>query len=296
MNGEGISACDVLRTLPGSNTTSGLKITKQQGNDTVSSDVLQPRNGNKIGHNPLLPRRFVPPKEQSRPSSIFELVHWFNGSIMESKLYKTLYCHLDNEKNPTKLIRSEFREMISMGCSILTYYYDVISGELGFSDDKGKWVRLSYQTLAYKLKTSLIRVKRFFKFLKGRGLVKIVYDQKRDEKGNLKINVSRKYLNPSFFMETLGMKAWKKILRLKEWKMKKSKPKTKEQAENVSIMRNLFCSTQKSIAKVVKKISPAPYGNPEKERQLIKKARLMFDRDPSRSLGDYLKEIKNIPC
>lgn len=311
MNRVWISACDVLRTVAGSNITSGHKKTVPD-NDTAICIPLQDRSGNRIGHNPLLPKRFTPPKHHSRPASIFEVVHWFNGSIMESKLYKNLYYHLNDEKNPTRLIRSEFREMVSMGCALLTHYYDAITSELGFSNDKGKWVRLSYQQLANKLSVSVIRIKRFFKFLKDRGLVSIVYDKKCDDKGNWTSNISRKYLNSSFFIETLGMRAWRKIVTYKNWLLKKKKPKTKKEKENTMLLSTMVRDTlsnssrsqQKksltsSVSNLLNSSKPSKYSNNisiEKNKSLIAKALDMYKQKPDKTVGDYLRDLQLQPC
>lgn len=287
-----ISACNVLHSLVGSNITSGTTSTEE--NATAKANVLQLSLGNKIGHNPLLLKKFLPKKEHSRPSSIFEIVNWFNGSVMESKLYKILYYHLDDQKSPTRLLRSEFREMVSIGCAILTHYYDVLSGELGFKDDKGKRVRISYEFLAKKLSVSLIRVKRFFKFLKDRGLVSIQQDKNKDEKGNWTSNISRKFLKPAFFIDTLGIQAWRKIQRLKDWILKRSRPKTKDQKENVSTVNQLIKNAITSLPRIVKRISHSRSGDDgEKEKTIIARARYLFERDSSRSLGEYYQQIKS---
>src|SRR5581483_705225 len=139
--------------------------------------------GNRIGHNPKAPKTFISPENHKRPPSLLEVIGSFTDSYFKTKLYKTLYHHLDKSGNSIRQIRSEFREMISMGCSLLTHYYDVMSGEIGFRNDSGQFVRLSYEQLANKLNVSIQRLKRFFTFLKDRNLIRILEDKKKDENG-----------------------------------------------------------------------------------------------------------------
>lgn len=245
--------------------------------------------GNRIGHCPYNPKCFTPPEHHKRPISLLEVIRDFKESYFEIKLHKALYHHFDKEGKGGRQIRSEFREMISMGCAILTHYYDVTTGEIGFINQFGKSIRLSYEQLADILKVSLIRVKRFFKFLKNRNFITIIEDKKKDDKGNWKSNVSKKVLNPSFFIETLGIKAWRKICSYKEWLFKKSKPKTIKQKDNLSLVKNIFSSIG---VKKVKNHFQEYTKNTDQERNLIHEALQRYERDPSRSLSDYLKELK----
>ncbi len=247
-------------------------------------------SGNRIGHDPKKPKQFVSPQNHRRPPSLSEVIRDFNESNLEAKLYKRLYYHLDKNGTPARLIRSEFREMISTGCAILTHYYDVLTGEIGFRNEKGKHIRLSYESIAELLKVSLIRVKRFFGFLKDRGLVQIIQDKSKDETGQWKSNISRKIISPRFFIDTLGIAAWKKITSLKEWLIKKVKPKTKHEQRN----RLMLTDIMKSGAIMAKPKTAAPKNdtNPEMESKLVRMAMEAYELDRSRPPSDYLREIK----
>lgn len=283
------------QSFDGGSTTSGL-VSVQHGikmkNNDNNQNILQYqgfRRGNRIGHSPSNPKQFASPAHHKRASSLLEIIREFSASYFETKVYKALYHHIDGNGNITRKIRSEFREMISMGCAILTHYYDVMTGEIGFRNDAGKYIRFSYKQLAAKLGVSVIRIKRFFKFLKDRGLVTIIEDKGKDEKGIWKSNVSRKIINPTFFIHTLGINAWKKISRYKEWLLKKIKPKTKKQTGNLSMIKNLISTMVQNAA--IRKSKPEP-DNSYKEKLLVEKAMILYEKDPSRSLSDYLKELK----
>lgn len=178
-----------------------------------------------------------------------------------------------------------------MGCSILTHYYDVMTSEIGFRNDSGNMIRFSYKQLAAKLNVSLIRVKRFFKFLKTRNFVTIIETKTKDQKKGWRSNVSIKKLNPNFFINTLGIDAWKKICRYKDWLMKKIKPKTKKQCDNLLMVKNLI-STMVANSDVRK--SKSDKDNPYKEKILVENALILHQKDPSKSLSDYLKDLKKI--
>ncbi|HEX4373879.1 MAG TPA: hypothetical protein VHZ50_11305 [Puia sp.] len=245
--------------------------------------------GNRIGHCPSDPKTFIPPQYHKRAPSIVEIIKSFSESYFQAKLHKSLYYHFDQCGNATRQIRSEFREMISIGCSILTHYYDVMTGEIGFRNDAGQSIRFSYQQLAKKLNVSLIRVKRFFAFLKEREFVTIIEDKKKDKNGIWKSNVSKKIINPRFFIETLGISAWKKICNYKDWQIKKARPKTSKQHNNFSMVKNILSIGRRGK---MKKSFVENKQDSEKERNLVKIAMEMYERDPSRNLSDYLKELK----
>lgn len=272
-------------------TTSGL--VSDYKRDIINNSLKDQRfsTGNRIGHCPSSPKSFVPPDGHKRPPSISDIIKDFSSSYFESSVYKSLYYHVTKEGELSRKIRSEFREMISIGCSILTHYYDVMSGELGFRNEQGRYIRFSYQSLADKLNVSLIRVKRFFKFLKAKGFVELIYDKRKDSKGNWTSNISRKIIKPSFFLATLGISAWKKISNYKEWLIKKAKPKSKSQKENVNMVKNLISSVG-----IVKMKIKNPFAEskvcPEKERDLIKDAMDRYERDPTKSLSEHLQDLK----
>lgn len=262
----------------------------REDNNQKDSNYQRLSYGNRIGHSPKSPKRFESPSNHKRPVSITDVINDFHHSYFEAKLHKYFYYHLAKDGSPNRLIRSEFREMISTGCAILTHYYDVLTGEIGFTNDKGHHVRLSYRQLAERLKVSLLRVKRFFRYLKDRGFVRIIEDKKMNENGEWKSNVSRKIVNPAFFIQTLGIDAWKKISCLKEWLIKKAKPRTKREQRNVSMLKNMFSSAASTVTKPK---SAPKYQNPDKERDLIRIAMEAYERDPSKPPSEYLKEIRS---
>ena len=245
--------------------------------------------GNRIGHCPESPKQFLSPENHTRPHSILNVIKSFSASYFEAKIYKNLYYHLDKDGKSSRLIRSEFREMISLGASIITHYYDVLSGEIGFRNERGKDIRISYQKMASTLGVSLIRVKRFFHFLKQRNFITIIQDKKKDQNGNWKSNISRKIVKPSFFINTLGISAWKNITKYKEWLIKKAKPSTKKAKDNVDMVKHLITSIGQSI---VKSVPFRRSGNPDKEKDFISKAMDRYEKDPSKSLSEHLKQLK----
>lgn len=291
-------ACSTV-SLAGKQTTSGLipglnkeitykhpfKPVKDNIHNTLIDQGLP--CGNRIGHHPFNPKTFKAPDQHKRPHSILDVIRDFSHSYFEAKLHKSLYYHLDQMGNYSRQIRSEFREMISMGCSILTHYYDVLTGCVGFQDSNGNYIHLSYQQLAERLNVSLIRVKRFFNFLKERKFVTIVENRKKDEHGNWKSNSSKKIINSSFFINTLGIKAWEKIKSYREWLYKKARPKTHKEIKNMSILQSIMGQANTETRKIK---SPSSVNQ---QKQNVEKALLLYERDPSRSLSDYLKDIQN---
>jgi hypothetical protein len=275
--------------LDGIRTTSGL--VSDYKSDIINNCTKDQRlsTGNRIGHCPSSPKSFISPQGHSRPPSISDIVKDFSTSYFEASLCKNLYYHFNQDGKVTRKMRSEFREMVSMGCSILTHYYDVMTGEVGFRNETGKMVRYSYKQLAAKLGVSLIRVKRFFKFLKERGFITLIEDKGKDDKGNWKSNVSIKRLNPAFFINTLGVGAWKKISRYRDWLMKKVKPASKKQTGNVLMIKSLI-STMVNNANIRK--SKPGVDSSYKEKLLVEKAMILYETDPSRSLSEYLKKLK----
>lgn len=249
--------------------------------------------GNRIGHDPKRPKEFVPPTHHKRPPTLSEIISEFGSSYFETKLYKYLYHHVDVHDIPTRRIRSEFREMISLGCSVITHYYDAITGEIGFHNETGKFIRLSYEQLAEKINVSSIRIKRFFDFLKKRNMIIICQDREIDSKGNWKSNKARKIVPAAFFIKTLGMKAWDKIKKYRDYLFKKQKPKTKKQIENVSMLGGLGANLKKGTFKVMKK-TEHPYRDPQKEQQMINDAIQAHKQDPSRSPTEWLAYIKQV--
>lgn len=282
-------ACST-NSLVGERTTSGLMSfygTNNTANRLIDQGFL---GGNRIGHSPSTPKQFIAPSSHKRPPSLSDIIKEFSQSYFESHIYQGLYYHFDKDGKATRKMRSEFREMISMGCSILTHYYDVMSGEIGFRNEYGKMIRFSYKQFSIKLNVSIIRVKRFFKYLKDRNFITIIEDKGKDEKGAWKSNISRKLLNPSFFIRTLGMDAWKKISQFKDWLIKRSKPKTKDQSANVSMVKSLISTM---VANVKTRKSKTTDTTVYKDKLLIEKALILHQEDPSKSLADYLKELKH---
>lgn len=280
-------------------------VCKPRGNGNVSDNASQATNGNRCGHNPESPRVFTPSAKQKRPQTITELMSWFRGTIQQPDLYKMLYFHLNEDEKAKRLIRSEFREMISMGCTIILNYYDVVTGEVGFRNEKGNWVSISYQTIANKLSVSLIRVKRFFSFMRRRGFIITVQSRRKDEYNKWRSNVCRKSVPPVFFIKTIGIEAWKKVLRFKEWVIKKGR-KGKDQITEVS---SIFTSLLgKQITETKKKgirgigsffgIKSKPVEKPKLtiSQNLSQEAYRLHKLRPEFPPSYYLKElIKNTP-
>lgn len=244
--------------------------------------------GNRIGHIPNVPRSFVAPSHHKRPQTLSEIISSFSESYKNPSKHKGLYLHRGNSiTQEGRLIRSEFRELISMGCSIITHYYDVLTGELGFRNEHGKFVRFSYEFLAEKLNVSLARVKKFFSFLKERRFITVIEDRKLNERGEWSSNVSRKIIKSSFFIETLGIGTWKKIMKYRKWLEKSAKPVTPKQKETANVLQDMLKQAFKP-----KTSSKSTYLNPDQEKNFVHVAIERYKEDPSKSLSDHLREIK----
>jgi len=233
--------------------------------------------GNKCNHNPLLPKQFIPPKEHKpKPFTIIELTKAFQEAYFKPDDLPHFF------RPEGRLLRSEFREMLTLGCAIIAYYYDIQTGELGFHDQRGKWVTLSYQGLANKLNVSLIRIKRFFRALRKRRWITIKPNRKKDAQGNYKSCPANKIINRAFFLETLGIKAWLKIEKFKKWSLKKSKKiKISENCSNVI----------KSIFKNIPRAKNTTRNEIERKRQLADKAIALYKQNPSRPISEHYKAL-----
>jgi len=245
------------------------------------------RCGNRIGHNPKIPKMFVAPENHRRPETLKDIIQRFTQSYFNPRNHKDLYHHKDIGGKDLRLIRSEFREMISMGCSIITHYYDVLTGELGFRNERGIFIRFSYESLAQRLGVSLARVKKFFGFLKKRNFLTIKEDRKKDANGQWTSNISRKIIKSSFFVQTLGIGAWKKIQKYRKWLDKTVKPNTDQQKENRMLIKEMLAESFKT-----KDPSKQSYRNPDKDKQLVSRALELYEEDSSKSLSDYLRELR----
>ena len=269
-------------------TTSGSASEAENYTQSVMGDqtIL---SGNRIGHNPLIPKRFIAPSSHKRPATLSEIIGDFSDSYYNPTHYQGLYHHQSVHGKGSRLIRSEFREMISIGCALLTHYYDVMTGEIGFTNEIGKRIRFSYEQLAEKVGVSLIRIKRFFHFMKERQYITIIEDKKKDDRGGWSSNISRKIIKPAFFIETLGKGAWRKIVKYREWLMKSAKPKNTNQKENVTMVQALLSQafSRKEAPLSQPKIRP-----PDKEQNLIHLAMERFKEHPSKTLSDYLRELR----
>lgn len=241
--------------------------------------------GNRIGHNPKFPKRFFAPSNHRRPESLSDIIKEFSESYSKPKEHKGLYCHRDSSGVHTRLMRSERREMISMGCSILTHYYDVMTGEIGFRNEKGAFIRFSYEWLAEKLGVSLARVKKFFGFLKERQFIRIVEDRKKDANGNWASNISRKIIKSSFFIQTLGISRWKKIMQYRKWLEKNANPYTDKERENTTLLKDM-------LKGAFAKPKYEPRSNPDQMKNLAAMAIDRHQEDPSKSIGEHYLELK----
>lgn len=286
-------SCGVIHSLDGLETTTrGLSENiNGENHNEASLNNQQLLSGNRIFHDPIIPKVFTPPANHRRPASIQSIIDDFSASYFNHKFHKSFYSHLDENGVPTRKIRSEFREMISMGSAILTHYYDVHTGEIGFTNDDGHYIRLCYKQLAKKLNVSLIRIKRFFNFMQKRGLVKVIQNKTIDKNGNWKSNVSRIIVNARFFIDTLGIGAWKRISLLREWCRKKMKPKTEKNKENLSLMGSMMGSFGKSVKKSYEKPVEASMDE-YNQKKLLALAQEMYEKDPSTSALEYLRQLK----
>lgn len=294
----GISACAVQINFAGDHSTSGLRrYNQEQGNSTVQNNLSQAPSGNRIGHDPSKPRIFAIPEGHKRPTTIRETISHLIGSYSFPKKYKDLYYHQGKDGEFLRKMRSEARERDNIVLAALVHYYDAIREEIGFVDSKGGWVSLSDRTMASKCGMSLCRYKRALNSLRKKGFYRTIEQKQKDSSGNWTSNIARKFLTPMFFMKALGFKAWQKMKFLKDWVLKKQKPKGDEQKKNVEMLSSLiknasvFSKTRhRNPASPKAKNLPANMKG-RTDPNLIHKAYEMFKRDPSRSCGEYMRDL-----
>jgi hypothetical protein len=179
----------------------------------------------KTKHHPKKLREFIAPKDHKpRQYQLTDLIHAFHNSYYWPKKHTTFYYRLSEYARPLKQYRSEFRELLSRGCAAIVHYYNIATSKLGFTCKiTGKWVDISYKTLAKVIDVHISSIKRLFSWMKMRKFISIKRKNRHDEKGRRRAIASEKTIHPSFFFETLGYKAWEKIKSAKRKEDKKEK-------------------------------------------------------------------------
>lgn len=196
--------------------------------------------GNGCGHHPKLYRSFTPPKDhKSRYVQLQDIVHGFNHSYSDRKKNKHFYWHKDKENRVIRQIRSCFAELLASGGALISYYYDVKTGVIGFFNQYGKWINISYNTMASRLNVPENRIKRLFKFLKERKYVTVTRQWYKNHENKIRAKSAKKSLMPAFFIEALGIAAWRKIERLRDKLCKR------ERKEEVKALKVASINTEK---------------------------------------------------
>ena len=244
---------------------------------------------------PLLyaPKIIIPPEDQKRFKTLNHLMIDFRASFFNPKKHERLYYHLNPDNSLKRKCRAEFRTLTSVTCQIIMHYYDVASGEIGFRDKKGKWVPIGYKTLANKIGERESRIKKAFKFFKSHGWISVI-SSNRKKGDKIYGENARKIVNPQFFIETLGVKAWRRIKKLKDWIFKKAKPKESINQDNRDLIKQIWQGVTKSIPYTRSKRQVD--NSIENERSLISKAMRLHQDNPSISMTDYLRMLKLKPC
>jgi len=273
-------------------------------------------NGNKCGHKPGVLRHFHPPvHHKSRPNLIEQakssLCHAYD-SYKKSKLK----FNFSDETN--RLKRSERREAIVSISQLLLHYMDMATFNIvvPIGGDRFRYVDLRY--IANKLSISFIRCKRAISDLVKCGYLLV---KRQMPKSGLQLPSIRQF-TAQFFID-LGIDL-QKIQAMKEYKNKvfpESSTNQKAAYKPNSIMTRVAValSKPKSIAApvdivprsyeinisdaqsgrpfflkdVLKRVmvDPAP-SNADNAKDMVIKAMEMHRLDPSKSLSEYMRQLK----
>lgn len=267
--------------------------------DATCQTLLAP---NYCKHIPSVPKLFiVPSNHKPRAKIVQETINKLAAAYVKPKgSLKTLQFH---DKSGHR-VKSQRREAAISLLQVMNYYQDDATGSVGRFLQDGAFRPIPLKKLAKYANLELRRAKRAMRDIVRSGYLKVTRQFIRDdESGQVKGLPSLRSFLPKFFMD-LEVKGdlWTKWFSQREWsKQREEKRISKQQRKKSHAMIGLFKqamgSTVKKIAGIIKTV-PSVQSEKEteariyQEKNLMEKAKRMFEADPSRSPLDYLRDLK----
>ncbi|HJY22915.1 MAG TPA: hypothetical protein VJ279_08530 [Hanamia sp.] len=208
-------------------------------------------------------------------------------------------------------VKSQRREAILRLLQVMVYYMDDATGRVGRLLDNGLYEYYTMKKLAKFAGLKFKRAKRAMKAIVRAGYIKVTRQYKMDEEtGKYEGRGSRREFLPKFFIDLdISGDLWTKWFSQKNWKREREeKKRTKQDIRRAwsaigflkESIGHSIDRAKKPIKRIVGIVKGIPLEDPfpvkeakiAHEKNLIAKALNLFNLDPSKSVREYLQELK----
>jgi len=255
--------------------------------------LLQALFGNRCGHDPQNLREYHRPEHHKpRPSileqAILNAAHYYNSP--KKFLKKLSALHSQNRRK-----RSERREAITSVLQVLLHYIELISLKVGMNTRTSELISLDINFIAGKAGIEALRARRAIKDLVKAGYIKLSRQWTRKDDGSFLGLPSIREITLEFFHD-LGIDLLR-LASVREWKRKKQE---KVQGKRARYQLKAMMATASALsaskavntmASVVSKLFPKKPFAATINKALIGQALELYQANPERSPGDYLKML-----
>jgi hypothetical protein len=253
-----------------------------------------------------VPKLFViPSNHKPRAKVVQETDKKLQGAYLKPKSsLKTLQFHDETGHR----VRSQRREAAIALLQVMNYYQDDATGRIGRLQDNGSFRDLSLKKLAEYAGLKYKRAKRAMTDIICSGYLKVIKQFVRDVTGKVKGLPSIRSFLPKFFVD-LDVKLWTKWFSQREYanerkqkKINKVDKRTARAAMGLikEVVSNMGTAAKKGAKKILGIVSGVPSvdspkraeARAEHTKKLNRKALELFNLDPSKSPGDYLRALR----
>lgn len=282
--------------------------TLSRSNNGTDADIMHENTAcqqlpwsNYCNHIPTSPDFFrLPETHKPRAKIIQETIKRLCAAYFKpKKLLNSLQYHNDTTGNQVK---SQRRNAEIALLQVMIYYLDDATGRVGRRLNDGTFKDISIKKLAGYAKLRLKRAKRAMVDIVKAGYIKVTRQYTRAENGEyIGLPSIREFL-PKFFID-LDVKGdlWVKWFSNKNWKKEQEAKKvTKIDRKKSRAMLGLISENMRKAGKktmtgfseIVKKVTGQKPSDTAHEKKLISKALELFNLDPSKSISEYMKELR----
>lgn len=229
-----------------------------------------------------------PHDHKKRSNLIQEVIEKLRKSFYSPKKELTSLQRLTGRQ-----LRSERRESAILLLQHMIYYVDDATGKVGRMTGN-HFRNYSVYELAEKTGLKVKRVIRALKTIAQAGYMKVTRQFKRLDNGDVIALPSIREFTPRFFVE-LGIKVYGKWVALQEWKKERNAERDRKDGRREGGLMSKFitqtlklCKSKKGATMREEKLDDK---EAERNRRLIDRALYLYKKDPSKSVGEYHREL-----